>query len=164
MRTQELHRLRDERARHLQQLEELEDTRNRLAKMQAKVEDLQAQLETKAKVERYLIHFVIMQWMRDHATRIFLQTTFPGEVEPGELLRGGVAHEGAHDATSGGAAVEDQEQDGAAHQAGHDARGHREAELAGDRHERHAIQGLEQERQLQLQRLFQVSLQLRPWK
>ena len=53
MRTQELHRLRDERARHLQQLEELEDTRNRLAKMQAKVEDLQAQLETKAKVERY---------------------------------------------------------------------------------------------------------------
>ena len=53
MRTQELHRLRDERARHMQQLEELEDTRNRLAKMQAKVEDLQAQLETKAKVERY---------------------------------------------------------------------------------------------------------------
>ena len=61
MRTQELHRLRDERARHLQQLEELEDTRNRLAKMQAKVEDLQAQLETKAKVERYFIHFFIMQ-------------------------------------------------------------------------------------------------------
>ena len=61
MRTQELHRLRDERARHLQQLEELEDTRNRLAKMQAKVEDLQAQLETKAKAERYFIHFFIMQ-------------------------------------------------------------------------------------------------------
>ena len=54
MRTQELRRLREERARHMQQLEELEDTRNRLAKMQAKVEDLQAQLETKAKVERYL--------------------------------------------------------------------------------------------------------------
>ena len=54
MRTQELHRLREERARHMQQLEELDDTRNRLAKMQAKVEDLQAQLETKVKVERYL--------------------------------------------------------------------------------------------------------------
>ena len=38
----------------MQQLEELDDTRNRLAKMQAKVEDLQAQLETKVKVERYL--------------------------------------------------------------------------------------------------------------
>ena len=55
MRTQELHRLREERARHMQQLEELDDTRNRLAKMQAKVEDLQAQLETKVKVERYLL-------------------------------------------------------------------------------------------------------------
>ena len=59
--------------------------------------------------------------------------------------------------------MEDQEQDGAAHKDRHDARGHREAELAGDHHERHAIQGLEQERQLQLQRLFQVSLRLRPW-
>ena len=52
MRTQEIHRLREERSRHLQQLEELEATKNMLAKMQAKVEDLQAQLEQKSAVER----------------------------------------------------------------------------------------------------------------
>ena len=52
MRTQEIHRLREERSRHLQQLEELETTKNMLAKMQAKVEDLQAQLEQKSAIER----------------------------------------------------------------------------------------------------------------
>jgi Tfp pilus assembly protein PilN len=53
MRTQELHRLREERARHLQQLDELEETRNKLSKMSAKVEDMQEQLDTKSKVERW---------------------------------------------------------------------------------------------------------------
>ena len=52
MRTQEIHRLREERSRHLQQLEELESTKGCLAKMQAKVEDLTVQLERKSQMER----------------------------------------------------------------------------------------------------------------
>ena len=91
----------------------------------------------------------------------YSQTTFSREIEPRELLRGGVAHEGSHDATSGGTAMEDQEQDGAAHQARHDAGGHREAHLTDYRQRkrkpRHSVEGLEQERELQLQWLFQVS-------
>ena len=91
---------------------------------------------------------------------ILPQTTFPRKDEPRELLRGGVAHEGSHDATSGGTAMEDQEQDGAAHQARHDAGGHRATQLADHPRQwksRHSVEGLEQERELQLKWLFQVS-------
>ena len=52
MRTQEIHRLREEQAKHLEQLEELDRTKSELAKMQAKVEDLQLQLERKRAAER----------------------------------------------------------------------------------------------------------------
>ena len=52
MRSSEVRRLKEERAKHLQQLEELEDTRNKLSKMEAKVEDLQVQLDMKSKLER----------------------------------------------------------------------------------------------------------------
>ena len=52
MRTQAIHRLREEQAKHLEQLEELDRTKSELAKMQAKVEDLQLQLERKRAAER----------------------------------------------------------------------------------------------------------------
>ena len=52
MRTQELHKLREERARHLEQLEELATTKTMLEKMTAKVEDLQALLQRKSEMER----------------------------------------------------------------------------------------------------------------
>nr|XP_040572062.1 probable E3 ubiquitin-protein ligase bre1 isoform X1 [Lepeophtheirus salmonis] len=54
MRTSEIHKLREEQTRHLQQLEEFEKTRSLLSKMQAKVEDLQAQLENKNVLQRQL--------------------------------------------------------------------------------------------------------------
>lgn len=54
MRTAELHKLREERTRHLQQLEELEQTRAQLAKATARVEDLAAQLAEKTELERQL--------------------------------------------------------------------------------------------------------------
>ncbi len=52
MRTHEVRSLKEERARHLQQLESLDETRNRLDKAQAKVEDLQVQLEAKSRLQR----------------------------------------------------------------------------------------------------------------
>ena len=52
MRTNELHQLRDERDRHLQQLEEFDSVKSNLVKMSARVEDLQAQLAEKTKLER----------------------------------------------------------------------------------------------------------------
>lgn len=54
MRTQEVHRLREEQAKHLAKLEELDTTKESLAKMKAKVEDLQAQLARKNESERQL--------------------------------------------------------------------------------------------------------------
>lgn len=54
MRTAELHRLREERTRHLQQLEELENTKALLEKANARVEDLTVQLATKTELERQL--------------------------------------------------------------------------------------------------------------
>ena len=52
MRTKELHRLREERDKHLHQLEELEATKTNLVKMSTRVEDLQAQLDEKTRMER----------------------------------------------------------------------------------------------------------------
>ena len=52
MRTNELHRLREEREKHLLQLEELESTKADFFKMSARVEDLQAQLDEKVQMER----------------------------------------------------------------------------------------------------------------
>ena len=52
MRTNDLHRLREERDTHLRQLEELEATKASLLKMSARVEDLQAQLNEKTRMER----------------------------------------------------------------------------------------------------------------
>ena len=60
MRTTELHKLREERTRHLQQLEELEQTRTQLAKASARMEDLTVQLAKKTEVERYVLTFTIM--------------------------------------------------------------------------------------------------------
>ncbi|XP_059081967.1 probable WRKY transcription factor protein 1 isoform X2 [Tigriopus californicus] len=54
MRTQEVHRLREEQAKHLAKLEELDTTKESLAKMKAKVEDLQAQLDRKNESARQL--------------------------------------------------------------------------------------------------------------
>ncbi len=53
MRTQEIRRLREERSRHLDQLDQLESTRDALAKARAKVEDLQAQLQRKKDMQRW---------------------------------------------------------------------------------------------------------------
>jgi len=52
MRTAELHKLREERTRHLQQLEELEKTKAMLEKANARVEDLTVQLAAKTELER----------------------------------------------------------------------------------------------------------------
>ena len=52
MRTNELHRLREERELHLRQLEDLEANKASLLKMTARVEDLQAQLDEKIRLER----------------------------------------------------------------------------------------------------------------
>ena len=52
MRTNELHQLREERDRHIQQLEDFDNLKSNLGKMSARVEDLQAQLEEKTKLER----------------------------------------------------------------------------------------------------------------
>ena len=52
MRTNELHQLREERDRHIHQLEEFDNIKSNLDKMSARVEDLQAQLAEKTKVER----------------------------------------------------------------------------------------------------------------
>ena len=52
MRTTELHKLREERTRHLQQLEELENTKAMLEKANARVEDLTVQLAAKTELER----------------------------------------------------------------------------------------------------------------
>ena len=52
MRTNDLHRLREEREMHLRQLEEYEATKSSLLKMSARVEDLQAQLNEKTRMER----------------------------------------------------------------------------------------------------------------
>ena len=53
MRSAEVRHLKDERSKLLEQLEAFENTRNLLEKMNARVEDLQAQLEAKSQVERY---------------------------------------------------------------------------------------------------------------
>ena len=53
MRTNELHRLREERETHLRQLEELDSAEANMLKMSARVEDLQAQLDQKIRMERY---------------------------------------------------------------------------------------------------------------
>ncbi len=53
MRTAEVRQLRDDRSKLLEQLNALETTRNMLDKMNARVEDLQAQLEAKSQVERW---------------------------------------------------------------------------------------------------------------
>jgi hypothetical protein len=55
MRTTELHKLREERTRHLHQLDELEKTKAQLEKVNARVEDLTVQLATKTELERYII-------------------------------------------------------------------------------------------------------------
>ena len=55
MRTNELHRLREEREIHLRQLEELEATKANLSKVSARVEDLQAQLDEKTRMERQVL-------------------------------------------------------------------------------------------------------------
>jgi hypothetical protein len=52
MRSAEVRQLREERLKLLDQLEAFETTRNILEKMNARVEDLQAQLEAKSQVER----------------------------------------------------------------------------------------------------------------
>ena len=52
MRTAEIHSLRSERARHLEQLEQLDLTKTNLEKMEARVEDLTAQLQKKQEAER----------------------------------------------------------------------------------------------------------------
>lgn len=52
MRTSELHKLREERTRHLQQLEELERTKALLEKANARIEDLTVQLAAKTELER----------------------------------------------------------------------------------------------------------------
>ena len=52
MRTAEVRQLREDRCKLLEQLEAFENTRNILEKMNARVEDLQAQLEAKSQVER----------------------------------------------------------------------------------------------------------------
>ena len=52
MRSAEVRHLKDERSKLLEQLEAFENTRNLLEKMNARVEDLQAQLEAKSQVER----------------------------------------------------------------------------------------------------------------
>jgi len=54
MRTTELHRLREERWRHLQQLDQLEKTKDLLEKANARVEDLTVQLAAKTELERQL--------------------------------------------------------------------------------------------------------------
>eukprot|EP00095_Tigriopus_kingsejongensis_P002636 maker-scaffold441_size170131-snap-gene-0.31 protein:Tk02636 transcript:maker-scaffold441_size170131-snap-gene-0.31-mRNA-1 annotation:"microtubule-associated tumor suppressor candidate 2 homolog isoform x2" len=54
MRTQEVHRLREEQAKQQAKLEELDFTKDSLARMRAKVEDLQAQLVNKSANERQL--------------------------------------------------------------------------------------------------------------
>ena len=57
MRTNELHRLREERELHLRQLEDLETNKASLLKMSARVEDLQAQLDEKIRMERYILKY-----------------------------------------------------------------------------------------------------------
>ena len=57
MRTNELHRLREERELHLRQLEDLETNKASLLKMSARVEDLQAQLDEKIRMERYSLKY-----------------------------------------------------------------------------------------------------------
>lgn len=52
MRSAEVRQLREERSKLLEQLDSFENTRNLLEKMNARVEDLQAQLEAKSQVER----------------------------------------------------------------------------------------------------------------
>ena len=52
MRSAEVRQLREERLKLLEQLDAFETTRNILEKMNARVEDLQAQLEAKSQVER----------------------------------------------------------------------------------------------------------------
>ena len=52
MRTAEIHSLRHERAKHLEQLEQLDLTKANLEKMEARVEDLTAQLHKKQEAER----------------------------------------------------------------------------------------------------------------
>ena len=59
MRTNELHRLREERELHLRQLEDLETNKASLLKMTARVEDLQAQLDEKIRMERYHLNFYL---------------------------------------------------------------------------------------------------------
>ena len=59
MRTTELHKLREERSRHLQQLDQLEKTKDLLEKANARVEDLTVQLATKTELERYVGNFAI---------------------------------------------------------------------------------------------------------
>ena len=59
MRTSELHRLREERELHLRQLEDLESNKASLLKMTARVEDLQAQLDEKIRMERYHLTFYL---------------------------------------------------------------------------------------------------------
>ena len=50
-----MHKLREERTRHLQQLEELERTKALLEKANARVEDLTVQLAAKTDTERYVV-------------------------------------------------------------------------------------------------------------
>ena len=61
MRTNELHRLREERELHLRQLEDLEASKAHLLKMTARVEDLQAQLDEKIRMERYSLSYSCIQ-------------------------------------------------------------------------------------------------------
>ena len=67
MRTTELHKLREERSRHLQQLDQLEKTKDLLEKANARVEDLTVQLATKTELERYVGNFTITkpQWAEE---------------------------------------------------------------------------------------------------
>lgn len=54
LRTQEIHRLRDERASHILQLEEFDQIKLQLQKTQAQVEDIKVQLDNKSEIIRDL--------------------------------------------------------------------------------------------------------------
>ena len=70
MRTTELHKLREERSRHLQQLDQLEKTKDLLEKANARVEDLTVQLATKTELERYVGNFTITKHQHEDSCGI----------------------------------------------------------------------------------------------
>lgn len=75
MRTSELHKLREERTRHLQQLDELQRTKALLEKANARVEDLTVQLAAKTELERYFSFLLIDKLFATFTTLETLKTT-----------------------------------------------------------------------------------------